>query len=168
MHVLWLLTDSYLGVLTFSSTGAQMWDPSSGRIIWQQSGFDGILDGRITSTNVAVIVDKRLIAALDLTNGHTLWIEARVADHSLVTLHPYDDTTLYIIERSDNQDAFNTIALDISTGKMISHNKLSTQKTADNIKTVDKYLLWTERDVVLWNQLGTKKIQKATVSVSKH
>ncbi|KAI7878778.1 DUF1620-domain-containing protein [Lichtheimia hyalospora FSU 10163] len=158
------LQASTSGVLTFSSTGAQMWDPSSGRLFWQQGGFDHIVDGRITSTNVAVIVDKHHITALDLTNGHTLWTNDRVADHSLVTLHPYDDTTLYVIERSDNQDAFNTIALDINTGKVISNNKLSTQKMIDNIKIVDKHLLWTERDVIRWNQLGTKKIQKATVS----
>ena len=143
-----------------------MWDPSSGRLFWQQGGFDHVLDGRITSTNTAVIVDKHSITALDLTNGHTLWTKDRAADHSLVTLHPYDDTTLYVIERSDNQDAFNTIALDINTGKVISNNKLSTQKMIDNIKIVGKHLLWTERDIIRWNQLGTKKIQKATVSVS--
>lgn len=144
-----------------------MWDASLGRLIWQQDGFDHILDGRITSTNVAVIVDKRHVTAIDSTNGQTLWTSDRVADHSLVTLHPYDDTTLYIIERLDNQDAFNTIALDISTGKTISNNKLSTQKMVDNVKVVGKHLLWTERDIIRWNQLGTKKIQKATVSVSK-
>ena len=76
------------------------------------------------------------------------------------------DQIIYVVEQTETKTSFIVTSFNYDTGAQVNTFKHSAAATSDNILVVGSYLVWTEKDTVKWNELGSKKVQKAVVSVS--
>lgn len=74
------------------------------------------------------------------------------------------DQIVYLVQRLETSFIVSTFNID--DGQLLNSVKLSTVPMADNVHLLGRFLVWTEKDTIKWNELGTKKVQKSSVLVS--
>ncbi|KAI8141918.1 hypothetical protein BJV82DRAFT_670011 [Fennellomyces sp. T-0311] len=144
------------GVLTLSEASvAQFWNSMTGQLVWERA-LDGPGKAAVALLDDAVIADKSKLVRT--SQNHLVW-EAPL--NSAVVAVQVQDQVVYLVQRSDTSFIISTF--NYEDGQLQSTVKLSTVPMADNVHLLGRFLVWTEKDTVKWNELGSKKVHKTSV-----
>ncbi|KAG2223376.1 hypothetical protein INT45_002871 [Circinella minor] len=158
------------GILTLSqqeqeSSIAQFWDSMTGQLVWELS-LDGKGVASISTENDdddLIIIDNGKLMRVNGIRGQSVW-NVDSSNSGIVIAVQKRDQIIYVVEQVEAPTSFIVTSFNYDNGAQVNTVKHSVAITSDNILVVGNYLVWTEKDTVKWNELGSKKVQKATVS----
>ncbi|KAI9314818.1 hypothetical protein BX666DRAFT_1861888 [Dichotomocladium elegans] len=149
------------GILVLAPGNARFFDSINGRMLWEYAVGEEPR-GIALSNGKVIIADSQQV--IQLQDGKIQWTR-KLENTSLERLHE-NGGAVFLISRPATQDGLLVTALDLEDGELIpeSNHKLPTKAMIDNLSTVGKYLIWTEKDQLKWNLLGSKKVNKNSVA----
>ncbi|KAI9472951.1 hypothetical protein BDB00DRAFT_860797 [Zychaea mexicana] len=162
------------GILTVSQAPpsvAQLWDVTTGRLVWERalgkSAATAMIAAEQESGDDSVIIasSNGKLVRLSSASGRPLWnMDLPNSDVNVIAVQKRDQT-VYVVEQTEGRTSLTVSTFRYDTGERLNTIKHSVSATTtDNVLVLGPYLVWTEKDTVKWNELGSKKVQKATVS----